>query len=130
MASLDDPAVRALLEPANHAVISTINPDGSIHSTVVWQEPGDGTLIVNGVVGRRWTENLRRDPRITAVVFADPYEYVEIRGTATGTMAGADREIDRLARKFTGSERFEGRGARSERITFEVRPTRVVHRRN
>lgn len=37
MASLDDPGVRALLEKPkpNHAVVSTLNADGSVHSTVV-----------------------------------------------------------------------------------------------
>ena len=33
MSSLTDPEVRGLLEPANYATLSTINPDGSIHST-------------------------------------------------------------------------------------------------
>jgi hypothetical protein len=35
MASLNDDEVRALFEAPNYAVISTINPDGSILSTVV-----------------------------------------------------------------------------------------------
>ena len=35
MASLSDPGVQALLDTPNHAVVSTLNDDGSIHSTVV-----------------------------------------------------------------------------------------------
>jgi PPOX class probable F420-dependent enzyme len=83
VAALDDPAVTALLDATNHAVISTVNPDGSIHSTVVWQEVVDGALTVNSALGRRWPSNLDADPRVTVVVLApdNPYGYVEVRGT-------------------------------------------------
>jgi PPOX class probable F420-dependent enzyme len=128
MASIDDPGVRALLDPANHAVISTINEDGSVHSTVVWQEAVDGTLIVNSAIGRQWPTNLLRDPRITAVVYAqdNPYTYVMIRGTAVGTTEGADAQISRLAEKYTGSSDFDHPG--EERIMFVVTPSQVVRR--
>jgi hypothetical protein len=53
MATLNHPAVKTLLDAPNHAVISTFNPDGSIHSTVVWQEVVDSALNVNSAVGRR-----------------------------------------------------------------------------
>jgi PPOX class probable F420-dependent enzyme len=127
MASFDDPGVRAILDPANHAVISTLNVDGSIHSTVVWQEAVDGKLVINSALGRRWPTNLLRDPRITAVVYAqdDPYDYVMIRGTATGTTEGADAQIRRLAKKYTGSDDFDHPG--EERIMFVVEPVRVAH---
>jgi PPOX class probable F420-dependent enzyme len=127
MASIDDPGVRALLDGANHAVVSTINEDGSVHSTVVWQEAVDGRLIINSALGRRWPTNLLRDPRVTAVVYAqdDPYNYVMIRGTATGTTAGADAQISRLAKKYTGSGDFDNPG--EERIMFLVDPLQVTH---
>jgi PPOX class probable F420-dependent enzyme len=128
MASIDEPGVRALLDPANHAVISTINEDGSVHSTVVWQEAVDGKLIVNSALGRRWPTNLLRDPRITAVVYAqdNPYEYVMIRGRAAGTTEGADAQISGLAKKYTGSADFDHPG--EERIMFVIDPEQVVHR--
>jgi PPOX class probable F420-dependent enzyme len=128
MASIDDPGVRTLLDPANHAVISTLNEDGSVHSTVVWQEPVDGKLVVNSALGRRWPTNLLRDPRITAVVYAqdNPYEYVMIRGIAVGTTEGADAQIAGLAKKYTGSDSFDHPG--EERIMFVVTPEQVTHR--
>ena len=43
MASLSDPAVTALLDKPNHAVLSTLNKDGSVHSTMVWLS-ADGEL--------------------------------------------------------------------------------------
>lgn len=87
MASLRDSEVRALLEPANCAVISTLNADGSIHDAVAWISLEDGELAVNSAVGRHWPNNLDRDPRITVLVYdgKNPYEYVEIRGTVKST---------------------------------------------
>ena len=36
MTNLTDPSVRRLLEEPNAGVASTLNADGSVHSTVVW----------------------------------------------------------------------------------------------
>ncbi len=65
MASLDDPGVRALLDrpKPNHAVVSTLNEHGSVHSTVVWVDVQEGRLAVNSAVERAWPSNLERDPR-------------------------------------------------------------------
>ncbi|MGH3427862.1 MAG: PPOX class F420-dependent oxidoreductase [Pseudonocardiaceae bacterium] len=131
MATLDDPAVKALLDAPNHAVISTVNPDGSIHSTVVWQEVADGALQVNSAVGRRWPRNLDADPHVTVVVFAqdNPYDYVEVRGTATRTTDGADEQIDRLAKKYLGQDRYPFRNEGEQRVRYVVSADRVRHRR-
>ena len=129
MASLNDDGVRALLAAPNCAVISTTNADGSIHSTVVWISLEDGELAINSAEGRRWPTNLERDPRITALVYPDgnPYEYVEIRGTATATHEDADAHIDRLAKKYTGSDTFEGNQPGDVRVKFVIAPSRVRH---
>ena len=127
---MDDPAVRRLLEQKNHAVCSTMNEDGSIHSTVVWADLQDGRLAVNSAVGRRWPSNLERDPRITVVVYdeTNPYEYVEVRGTATGRTDGADAHIDALAKKYTGADSYPFHRADEQRITYLVEPDLVRHR--
>jgi PPOX class probable F420-dependent enzyme len=131
MVTLEDPAVKALLDAPNHAVISTINPDGSIHSTVVWQEVVEGALTVNSALGRRWPSNLDADPRVTVVVFArdNPYDYVEVRGTATRTTEGVDEQIDRLAKKYLGQDRYPFRGEGEQRVRYVVTADRVRHRK-
>jgi PPOX class probable F420-dependent enzyme len=127
MASLNDDGVRALLGAPNCAVISTTNADGSIHSTVVWISLEGGELAVNSAEGRRWPTNLERDPRITAVVYRDgnPYEYVEIQGRAVGTHEDADAHIDRLSKKYTGSDTFEGHRPSDVRVKYVITPSRV-----
>ncbi|MBV9144121.1 MAG: TIGR03618 family F420-dependent PPOX class oxidoreductase [Pseudonocardiales bacterium] len=131
MATLDDPAVTALLDAPNYAVLSTFNPDGSIHSTVVWQEIVEGALSVNSAVGRRWPSNLDADPRVTVVVFArdNPYDYVEVRGTATRTTDGADEQIDRLAKKYLGQDRYPFRSEGEQRVRYVVTVDRVRHQK-
>ncbi|MGH3868957.1 MAG: PPOX class F420-dependent oxidoreductase [Pseudonocardiaceae bacterium] len=131
MVTLNHPAVKALLDAPNHAVISTVNPDGSIHSTVVWQEVVDGALNVNSAVGRRWPTNLDSDPQVTVVVLAqdNPYEYVEVRGTATSTTDGADEQIDRLAKKYIGQDRYPFRSEGEQRVRYVVTADRVRHQK-
>ena len=84
MASIGDREIQRLLDKPNHAVISTLNEDGTVHSTVVWQEIVEGALSFNSAVGRHWPTNLERDPRITVLVYAEgnPYEYVEVYSRA------------------------------------------------
>jgi PPOX class probable F420-dependent enzyme len=126
MATLNDDGVKALLTAPNCAVISTHNADGSILSTVVWISLEDGELAVNSAEGRRWPTNLERDPHITALVYPDgnPYEYVEIEGTATGSRDDADAHIDRLAKKYTGEDTFAGRSG-DVRVKYVIAPTRI-----
>jgi PPOX class probable F420-dependent enzyme len=133
VASLSDPGVQALLTGPrpNHAVVSTLNEDGSIHSTVVWVSLEDGRLAVNSAVGRKWPTNLERDPAVAVVVYdeTNPYEYVEVRGTASGTTDGADDHIDRLAKKYKGLDSYPFRQEGEQRITFLVDADRIRHQK-
>jgi PPOX class probable F420-dependent enzyme len=129
--SIDDPAVRQLLEQPNHAVISTTNADGSIHSTVVWVDVESGALAVNSARGRLWPSNLEREPRVTVLVLdqGNPYEYVEIRGHAEVAAGGADEHIDRLAQKYLDQETFPMRRPDEHRVKFLIEPDRVRHQK-
>jgi PPOX class probable F420-dependent enzyme len=131
MARFDDAGVQQLLQAPNHAVVSTINDDGSVHATVVWVDTEDGRLAVNSAVGRTWPSNLERDPRITVTVYDErnPYEYVEIRGRATPELEGADAHIDRLAKKYMDEDSYPFRREGEQRITFLVEPERVRYRK-
>jgi PPOX class probable F420-dependent enzyme len=128
VASLDDPAVRALLEQPNYAVISTVNPDGSIHNTIVWVDAEDGAVTVNSARGRVWPSNIERDPRVTVLVYesGNPYNFVEIRGTASGA-AGADEHIDALAKKYLGQGQYPYRIPNEQRVKYVIAPEHVRH---
>jgi PPOX class probable F420-dependent enzyme len=127
MASLDDAAVSKLLQSDNFAVISTLNEDGSIHSAVAWVSLEDGALAVNSAVGRHWPANIDRDPHVTLLVCdqSNPYEYVEIRGTATGTRDDADDHINRLAKSYIGQDEYPFRAPGEVRMKYVITPQRV-----
>jgi PPOX class probable F420-dependent enzyme len=128
MTDLKNPDVQELLTGPNFAVISTHNADDTIHSAVVWLEGGEDTVAVNSAVGRKWPTNLERNPDATIVVISadNPYFFVEIRGTAEGTFEDADDQIDRLAKKYIGQDKYPFRQADERRIKFVVTPRRLT----
>jgi PPOX class probable F420-dependent enzyme len=131
MTSLQDDAVTALLEAPHHAVISTLNDDGSILSAVAWISLENGELAINSAEGRRWPGNLDRDPHVTVVVLnqENPYEYVEIRGTATGSTEDADDHIDRLAHQYIGQDKYPFRTDGEVRRKYVITPERVRYQK-
>ena len=131
MASLNDQAVRELLEQPNCAVVSTLNPDGSILDTVAWINSENGAVAVNSARGRKWPANLQRDPRVTVLVYegGNPYNYVEIRGRATATTDGADEHINALTKKYIGQDEYPFRAPGEERIKFVIQPEHVRHQK-
>jgi PPOX class probable F420-dependent enzyme len=82
---LDDRA-RTLLAGAHTAVLTTLNRDGSPHSSPVWflfeEVAGEAVVWVSVRSDRQKCRNLERDPRASLVVVdpAAPQHYVEVRG--------------------------------------------------
>jgi PPOX class probable F420-dependent enzyme len=131
MASLNDSEVQKLLTEPNHAVVSTLNPDGTILNTVAWISAEDGTVAVNSARGRRWPANLERDPRVTVLVYeqGNPYNYVEIRGRANATTDGADEHINALSKKYIDQDEYPFRQPGEERIKFVIQPDHIRHQK-
>jgi PPOX class probable F420-dependent enzyme len=103
MAQLTD-KVRALFDAKNFAVLSTLEPDGKPHSTVVWVKRDGDDLLFALPRSRRKTANLYRDPRVAVAIFdpASPYESVQVQGTASLEDDPDGKLIDELSHKYTG----------------------------
>jgi PPOX class probable F420-dependent enzyme len=131
MTNLQDQQVQQLLEQPNHAIVSTFNEDGSILSTVAWVNTDGDALAVNSAEGRRWPANLQRDPRVTLLIpeEGNPYNYVEIRGTATATRDGADEHINALTKKYINQDEYPFRQPGEQRIKFVIAPEHVRHQK-
>lgn len=129
MATLQDQGVRELLEQPNYAVVSTLNADGSVLSTLVWINAENGAVAINSARGRKWPTNLARDPRVTVLVqdAGNPYNYVEIRGTATATTEDADEHINVLTKKYLGQDEYPFRQPGEQRVKFLIEPQHVRH---
>jgi len=126
MATLDEKARKFLEEPFVGEV-TTLRPDGSPHTTVVWVDVDTDEVIFNTAVGRAKERYLRKDPRVSLIV-VDPensYRWVSVSGTAALTTDGADDEIDRLAKKYLGKDEYPWRKPEEQRISVRIRPERV-----
>ena len=120
---LSESALRILNHPRTFAHVATLNRDGSPHLTVVWVETIDGVLSFNTARGRQKAVNLERDPRIAVSVEnpEHPGQYLSFHGRARLIDEGADDQINRLSRRYTGAD-FDGfvEGERRVRVDVDV----------
>jgi PPOX class probable F420-dependent enzyme len=126
-ATLSDKA-RALLEGTNFATVGTIEPDGRPQLSPVWITHDGDDVLFSTTVGRRKHTNIARDNRVTVSVFdqADPYIYVEVRGTATMTEEGGRELIDAFAKKYRGLDVYPWDAPDTVRVVVRVTPDKVV----
>jgi len=102
---LSDTAL-ALLDDRNYAVLATVNPDGSPHTSVMWVGRDGNDLLFSTVEGRVKHRNMRRDPRVSVTVIdsSDPENYVELRGRVSMT-PDTGRKLDtELSWKYDGKD--------------------------
>ena len=114
----------ALLNEAHLAHVATVMPDGSPHVTAVWVDTDGEHILINTAKGRQKYRNLERNPAIGVSIAdcSDPYRTLSVRGLAQIVQEGADAHIDRLAKKYTGAERYQNRRPGEERVTIRITP--------
>lgn len=108
-------------------VVTTLRPDGSPHSTVVWVDVDDDGVSFNTARGRVKPNNIESDPRIALTVVnpENTYQWVSITGTASLTDEGADGQIDRLAKKYLGQDSYPWRQESEQRVSVRIAVGRV-----
>jgi PPOX class probable F420-dependent enzyme len=123
-------AQRQFLENPFVGVVTTLQPDGMPQSTVVWVDVDEEGVSVNTAYGRVKPRNLERDPRLSLVVVDpnDPYRWFKLSGTGTLVEEGADEQIDRLSKKYTGRDVYASRQPGERRVTVRITPTRTLSR--
>jgi PPOX class probable F420-dependent enzyme len=124
-------AQRAFLENPYIGIATTLRPDGSPHSTPVWVDVDeDGAVSFNTAWPRAKPRHLRADARVSLVVVdpGDELRWLGITGTATLTEEGANDQIDRLARKYRGHDRYMSHREGETRVTVRISPTFVESR--
>ncbi|MGW1838701.1 PPOX class F420-dependent oxidoreductase [Streptomyces sp. BBFR2] len=121
--------IRRRVEAAHIWYVGTVGGDGAPHVSPMWVGLDGDLLLINTSVGRVKERNLRRDPRI-CLSHADPadlYDRVQIRGRAVRFVEGpeADRNMDRLARVYRGTERYEWLVPGERRVMVLIEPDRA-----
>jgi PPOX class probable F420-dependent enzyme len=121
---------RAFLENPFVGVVTTLQRDGAPQSTVVWVDVDHEGVSVNTAYGRVKPRNLARDPRISLVVVdpGDAYRWFKVAGTAALVDDGADAQIDRLSKKYTGRDVYASRQPGEQRVSVRITPDRILSR--
>ena len=122
---------REFLENPFVGVVTEHRPDGTLHTTPVWVDADHGAqLSFNTVRGRTKERDLARDPQVSVLVVDpdDPYRWLSVSGKARLEDEGADEQIDRLAQKYLGEERYPARAPGEKRVTVKIEPEKVDSR--
>ncbi len=110
----------------NHAVLTTLFPSGQPQTHIVWVDHDGENLLINSETLRQKVQNVRRDPRVSVVLFnaEDFDDWVEIRGRVVEIVEGdeARRHIDKLSEKYIGLSDYPN-PIRSPRVILKIAPT-------
>ncbi len=116
---------KKLIEGKNFANIATLMRNGSPQVTTTWVDHDGDTVLINTAEGRVKTRNVRRDPHVAVSIFSmsDPYDSLFIRGKVVKMRKeGAEAHIDKLARKYIGTD-YRQHG---DRVVLRIKPLHVT----
>jgi PPOX class probable F420-dependent enzyme len=128
MADVLSPKARSLIERPVLASLATLFANGSPQVTPIWIDLDGDDVLFNTVEHRVKARNMHRDPRVAVTVIDpdDPYNVVAFRGTVVDmTHEGADAHIDKLARKYLGTD-FPGHLEGQVRVIVRVRTDHIA----
>lgn len=120
---------RAILHSNTFAHVAAVDPARRPHVTPVWVEVEKDTVWFNTIRGRVKERllPLHAPVALSAVDPENPYQYVQVRGrVAERRTVGADADIDYLAQKYLGKEKYPFRQPGEERITIVIAPEQVT----
>lgn len=123
-----------LLVEANHAVLSTIMPDGAPHSSVVWVDFDGEHMILSTTRERQKGRNIQKDPRV-AILVTDPQNqsrWIALRGDVVEiTGEDAEETLDNLVQRYTDKQHYYGdifpveQRDQESRVTMKIEPLAV-----
>lgn len=97
-----------LLNPV-HGVLTTMMPDGTPQSSIVWVDYDGENVLINTTLERQKGRNMQANPKV-AILVIDPKDssrWIEIRGQVREmTEAGAEVHADKLTQRYTRKQYF------------------------
>ena len=94
-----------LVECPPVAALTTLMPDGSPQTSVVWCDLEGPLVRINTMRGFQKERNMRRHPQVTLLCYdpRQPLRYLEVRGEAVEmTEVAAEEHLDALSSKYIG----------------------------
>jgi PPOX class probable F420-dependent enzyme len=127
MAKLGEKPRKFLDESPYVGVVTTLREDGSPHSTIVWVDVEGDKVSFNTARGRAKPKHLEHDPR-ASLLMVDPnnaFRWVAVSGSIEMTEEGADAQIDKLAKKYLGKDKYPWRNPDETRVKVLIKPEKV-----
>jgi PPOX class probable F420-dependent enzyme len=125
---------RDLLQTPVHGVLTTMMPDGTPQSSIVWVDYDGECVLINTTLERQKGRNMRCNPK-TALLIIDPKDssrWLEVRGIVTEmTTCGAEEHADRLTQRYTGKQHFYGdiypveQKQKETRVMVKIEPIKI-----
>ncbi len=126
---------RDLLQSPVHGVLTTMMPDGSPQSSIVWVDYDGENVLINTTLERQKGRNMRANPKVALLVI-DPKNssrWIEVRGRVKElTTQGAEAHADKLTHRYNpDKEHFYGdiypveQREKETRVIARIEPIRV-----
>ncbi len=120
--------LEALASEPNIAAFGVL-VDGKPHITPVWIDYENGHLLINTAEGRVKAKAVRQNPEVGVMIIDrnNPYRWVSVVGKVVEvTSEGADRHIDKLAKKYLGRDSYPFRKPGEVRLIVRIAPEREL----
>jgi len=125
---------RDLLTGKVHAVLTTLMPDGTPQSSIVWVDYDGGYVLVNTTLERQKGRNMLGNPKVTLLVI-DPTNtsrWIEVRGKAIQfDRINAEAHADKLTERYTTKKHFYGdiypidQKNKETRVVVKIEPIKI-----
>ena len=98
-----------LFQKPVHGVLTTMMPDGTPQSSIVWVDYDGEHVLINTTLERQKGRNMSANPKVALLVIdpGDTGRWIEVRGRVTEmTTDGAEAHADLLTQRYTGKQHF------------------------
>lgn len=124
-----------LLKTPVHGVLTTLMPDGTPQSSLVWVDYDGEDVLINTTLERQKGRNMQANPKVTLLVI-DPdnaSRWVEVRGRVREiTRTGAEAHADKLTQRYCpNKQHFYGdiypaeQRHQERRVIVKIQPFKV-----
>ncbi len=121
--------VHDLFEKPLLAHLATVMPDGTPQVTPVWVDFDGQYILINTSKGRRKTLNMEKQPKVglDIVDAQNPFHWLSVRGRVVEiTEEGANAHIDKMAKKYTGEDKYGFHQPGDVRVICKIETDRVI----
>ncbi|TAH48157.1 MAG: PPOX class F420-dependent oxidoreductase [Chloroflexota bacterium] len=117
-----------------HGVLTTMMPDGSPQSSIVWVDYDGECVLLNTTLERQKGRNMRTNPKMALLVIdpRDSSRWIQVQGCVKEmTREGAEAHADKLTQRYSHKPHFYGdiypveQRFKETRVIVKIEPLKV-----